>query len=94
LTTFREKVILSPKKETQKMLVRVSPKGYILIPKKLRERYKVNPGGKVKLLEEEGRIIIKPLPEDPIEAACGFLKGDFSLTQDLLKEHQKELDAE
>ncbi len=76
------------------MLVRVSPKGYILIPKKLRERYKVTPGRKVKLLEDEEGIIIKPLPEDPIEAACGFLKGSFSLTQDLLKEHQKELDDE
>ncbi|RLG27856.1 AbrB/MazE/SpoVT family DNA-binding domain-containing protein [Methanosarcinales archaeon] len=76
------------------ILVRVSPKGYILIPKKLRERYGVKPGGKVQLIEDAGRLIVKPAPEDPIEAACGFLEGDFSLTEDLLKEHQKELKNE
>ena len=69
------------------ILVRVSPKGYILIPKKLRKRYGVKPGSKVQLMEDAGRLIVKPVPEDPIEAACGFLKGDFSLTEDLLKEH-------
>jgi len=76
------------------VLVRVSQKGYILIPKKLRERYGVKPGGKVQLVEDAERLIIKPVPDDPIEAACGFLEGDFSLTQDLLREHQKELENE
>ena len=76
------------------VLVRVSQKGYILIPKKLRERYGVKPGGKVQLVEDAERLIIKPVPDDPIEAACGFLEGDFSLTQDLLQEHQKELKNE
>ena len=59
------------------ILVRVSPKGYILIPKKLRKRYGVKPGSKVQLMEDAGRLIVKPVPEDPIEAACGFLKGGF-----------------
>ncbi len=76
------------------VLVRVSPKGYILIPKKLRERYGVKPGGKVQLMEDAGRIIVKPVPDNPIEAACGFLEGDFSLTEDLLKEHRRELKNE
>ncbi|CAD7774965.1 hypothetical protein BLFGPEAP_01220 [Candidatus Methanoperedenaceae archaeon GB50] len=76
------------------ILVRVSPKGYILIPKKLRKRYGVKPGSKVQLMEDAGKLIVKPVPEDPIEAACGFLKGEFSLTEDLLKEHQKELKNE
>jgi len=76
------------------VLVQVSQKGYILIPKKLRERYGVKPGGKVQLIEDAGRLVIKPVPDDPIETACGFLEGDFSLAQDLLQEHQKELEDE
>ena len=75
-------------------VVQVSPKGQVLIPKAIREKYGVKPGSNVHILEEPGSIIIKPAPEDPIAAACGFLKGDFSLTEDLIKEHRKELENE
>lgn len=71
-------------------VVQVSPKGQILIPKRIRERYRVQPGGHVYILEEQDGILIKPAPEDPIETAWGFLEGDFSLTDDLLEEHRKE----
>lgn len=69
-------------------------KGQILIPKKLRKKIGIKPGSKVQLLEIEGAIIIKPVPEDPIASACGFLQGDFSLTQDLIEEHKKELERD
>jgi len=72
-------------------IVNVSPKGQILIPKKIRDRYGVKPGHKVQLLEKDDGIVIKAVPEDPIEAACGFLEGNFSLTADLIEEHEREL---
>ena len=75
-------------------LVNVSKKGQILIPKKIRDRYRVKPGGKVQIMERPEGIFIKPAPEDPIEAACGFLEGDFSLTKDLADEHKKEMENE
>ncbi len=75
-------------------IVQVSEKGQILIPKGLRKKYGVAPGGRVHILEEPDGILIKPAPEDPIETACGFLQGDFSLTRDLLEEHRKEQDRE
>ena len=62
-----------------------------MIPKAIRERHNVIPGSKVQILEQVEGILIKPAPEDPIDAACGFLEGDFSLTDDLIKEHQMEL---
>jgi AbrB family looped-hinge helix DNA binding protein len=74
--------------------VQISPKGQILIPKRIREKYGVKPGGRVHILEERDGIVIRPAPEDPIEAACGFLEGDFSLTEDLIKERRKELEHE
>lgn len=74
--------------------VQISPKGQILIPKKIREKYGVKPGGMAQILETADGIIIKPAPEDPIEAACGFLEGDLSLTEDLTEEHRRELQHE
>ena len=73
-------------------VVGISPKGQVLIPKRLREKYGVKAGGKVQILEELDGIMIKPVPDDPISAACGFLKGDFSLIEDLLEKHRKERD--
>ncbi len=75
-------------------VVQVSQKGQILIPKAIRERHGVAPGSKVQILEQSSGILIKPAPEDPIDAACGFLEGTFSLTNDLIKEHQMELEDE
>jgi AbrB family looped-hinge helix DNA binding protein len=71
-------------------VVQVSPKGQILIPKAIREKYGVKPGMRIQILEKPDSIVLKPAPENPIDAACGFLEGDFSLTQDLLDERRKE----
>lgn len=75
-------------------VVQMSPKGQILIPKRLREKYGVRPGAKVQLIEALEGIVIRTAPQDPIAAACGFLQGSFSLTEDLLEEHRKEFDRE
>ncbi|MEW6187841.1 MAG: AbrB/MazE/SpoVT family DNA-binding domain-containing protein [Thermodesulfobacteriota bacterium] len=71
-------------------LANISLKGQILLPKRIRNKYGVKPGGKVLILEQTEGLLIKPAPDNPLEAACGFLKGKFSLTDDLLKEHDKE----
>ncbi len=71
-------------------LVQVSPKGHILIPKRIRDKYGVFHGGKVQLIEGPDGILVKPAPADPIEAACGSIEGDFSLTADLLDERRKD----
>jgi AbrB family looped-hinge helix DNA binding protein len=71
-------------------IVQISPKGHILIPKKIRNKYGVIQGGKVQLIEGPDGILVKPAPADPIEAACGSIEGNFSLTDDLLKERRKD----
>jgi AbrB family looped-hinge helix DNA binding protein len=68
----------------------LSKKGQLLIPRQLRKRYGFRPGGKVQLTEEDGRLVLTPVPSDPIAAATGFLKGRFSLTRDLAREHRDE----
>jgi AbrB family looped-hinge helix DNA binding protein len=68
----------------------LTAKGQILVPRNLRRKLGIRPGGKVHLAEEEGRLVLTPVPPDPIQAATGFLKGKFSLTSDLRREHSEE----
>jgi AbrB family looped-hinge helix DNA binding protein len=70
-------------------VAQLTQKGQILVTKHLRRKLGLKPGAKVHLDEEEGRLILTPVPPDPIEAATGFLTGRFSLTQDLRREHRE-----
>ncbi|NJD69597.1 MAG: AbrB family transcriptional regulator [Candidatus Methylomirabilota bacterium] len=72
-------------------ITQLSQKGQVLVPKAIRRKLGLKPGAKVQLTEEEGRLILSPVPTDPIAAATGFLTGSFSLTGDLRQEHREEL---
>jgi len=76
--------------EISMSVTQMTHKGQILVPKHLRRKLGLKPGGKIHLDEEQGRLVLTPVPPDPIEAATGFLKGRFSLTQDLRREHREE----
>lgn len=69
-------------------ITHLSEKGQVLIPKALRRKYGLKPGAKIQLAEEAGRLILSPVPPDPIAAATGFLAGTFSLTADLRRERK------
>jgi len=71
-------------------VAQLTSKGQILVPKHLRRKLGLKPGGRVHLAEEEGRLVLTPVPPDPIQVATGFLKGNFSLTNDLRREHREE----
>ena len=75
-------------------ITQLSEKGQVLVPKALRRRLGLKPGAKVQLTEEEGRLILSPVPPDPIAAATGFLTGHFSLTTDLRQGHREEIRRE
>jgi AbrB family looped-hinge helix DNA binding protein len=62
-------------------VVSVSTKGWIVIPKKLRDHYNIQPGGKVMLSEAEGALKIIPLPKDPVQDFRGILKDTQLLTE-------------
>ncbi len=56
-------------------IARVSLKGWIVMPKGLREKYNIVPGNKVLITEEVERLTISSLTENPITAYRGMLKG-------------------
>jgi len=72
-------------------VVSVTKKGQATIPKKLREKYGIK--GKVLVLEEEGKIVLKPVPT-PVQD-FGSLKTIFKdkSSSELLEEARKEESA-
>lgn len=54
---------------------RVTSKGQVVIPKKLREKYGIRPTTVVRWVEEDRGILMVPESDDPIVAARGMLQG-------------------
>ena len=70
---------------------RATVKGQVIIPARLRKKFNIKKGTRVAIREGEGNVIlIQPLPDDPIEASRGILKGEKSLIKALLKERREE----
>lgn len=74
--------------------VKVSRKGWVVIPREIRERYGIRPGDRVHIVDYAGRIAIVPALQDPIRQGRGLLKGRPSLTEALLEERRRELERE
>ena len=86
-----------PERYTRKGIVatvKVSRKGWVVIPREIRERYGIRPGDRVHIVDYAGRIAIVPGLKDPIRQGRGLLKGRPSLTEALLEERRRELERE
>jgi AbrB family looped-hinge helix DNA binding protein len=68
----------------------VSSKGWVVIPKPLREKYGIEKGMRVQVVDCGDVLALVPLPSDPAEALHGMLKGGSSLTEELLAERARE----
>jgi AbrB family looped-hinge helix DNA binding protein len=68
---------------------KVTSKGQIAIPKRLREKYRISSATAIRWVEKEEGILMVPETEDPIKAARGMLKGSG-----ILKAYLKEKDLE
>jgi bifunctional DNA-binding transcriptional regulator/antitoxin component of YhaV-PrlF toxin-antitoxin module len=68
----------------------VSGKGWVVIPRELRDSYRLEKGSKVCFVDYGGVIALVPALKDPIEETGGMLKGDTSLTEALLKSRQED----
>ncbi len=68
----------------------VTSKGRLVVPLRLRKKYRIKPGTKVCFIESDGEILFRPVTSHYIRGVCGMLKGKGSATGDLLKERAKE----
>jgi len=66
----------------------LSEKGWVVIPRELRERYHLKKGDKVHFIDYGGMVAIVPISREPVRDAAGMLKGRTNLTAALLRERQ------
>ena len=73
------------------MVVILSSKGQLVIPKEIRRRLNLGPGSRFHIrLTEDGDIVLDPIPADALDALWGKYAG-ADLLADLETEHQAEL---
>lgn len=68
----------------------MSAKGWVVIPKSIREKHGLKKGSRVQVLDCGQLLAIVLLPDDPIEALHGMFEGGPSLTEGLLAEREQE----
>ena len=76
------------------MTLKISSKGWVVIPAELRKKYHLSAGDEVNIVDYGGVLALIPVVDDPVSKAAGMLKGDTSLTQALLEEREKERSSE
>lgn len=72
---------------------KVTSKGQVVIPKKIRDKFGIFPFTSVQWIEKEGGIFLVPESDDPLISARGMLKGT-GLLKAYLEEKQEEKDKE
>jgi AbrB family looped-hinge helix DNA binding protein len=68
----------------------MSAKGWVIIPKSIREKHGLKKGSRVKVVDYGQILAIVPLPDDPIEALHGMFEGGPSLAGELLADREQE----
>lgn len=68
---------------------RVTSKGQIVIPKRLREKYAIAPAMTIRWIPKEEGLLMVPESDDAVKAARGMLKGS-GLLKTYMKEKQLE----
>ena len=71
-------------------IVKATVKGQVVIPADLRKKYGITKGTRVRIDEENGQIVIKPLLADPVKNARGMFKAGKSALAALLKDRAEE----
>jgi len=65
-------------------------KGQIVIPAKIRARFKIKKGTQINVYDDGKRIIVEPLADDPIEEGRGMLKTRGKILRALVEDRKKE----
>jgi AbrB family looped-hinge helix DNA binding protein len=72
----------------------VSDKGQVVIPSKIRRRFKIKKGTRLCLEERGEEMVIKVLDEDYFNRLAGVLPGKGRLSKALLNERARDRDKE
>ena len=73
-------------------LAKISSKGQIIIPAKMRENHGLKGGSSLEVIDFGREIVLVPVPDDPMEGAKGMLNLRRSL-QKIMDESRSEQNA-
>ncbi len=76
---------------------KITAKGRLTVPSRIRRRFGIKPGTRVNFVEEGARIIFQPVTRKYISSFCGIFKlkpGEKSVVQELLDDRRAERDRE
>lgn len=76
---------------------KITAKGRLTVPSRIRHRFGIKPGTRVSFVEEGDRIIFQPVTREYISSFCGVFKqkpGKKSVVQELLEERRTEREKE
>jgi bifunctional DNA-binding transcriptional regulator/antitoxin component of YhaV-PrlF toxin-antitoxin module len=76
------------------MQSRVSARGQTVIPRQIREKFKITAATRLEWKVQNGVIVVLPLPADPVNTAVGILEGRGPSTTDLLAERNSDREKE
>lgn len=63
----------------------LTQKGQVTIPASLRKRLGIQPGDRVAFIEDDGKIVLKPVESD-IESIFGLVKARKSVSLEVMEE--------
>ena len=72
----------------------ITSKGQLVIPARIRRRYGIKTGTRVRFVERDGEIVLQPVTGAAIRSLCGILKSDTSVTAELLAERARDKERE
>ena len=73
------------------MIVKLSTKGQVVIPARVRKALRLRPGSRLDADVREGAVVLAPIPDDPVEAGYGmFRDGKGSLVEALIEMRRKD----
>ncbi|MEW5827772.1 MAG: AbrB/MazE/SpoVT family DNA-binding domain-containing protein [Chloroflexota bacterium] len=73
------------------MLLRLSSKGQLVLPKKIREKLHLKNGDQFQARIEDGKIVLEPVKMDVVARLHGILAGTDVL-KELEEEHRREIE--
>jgi len=68
----------------------VTTKGQLVIPSRLRRKYRIKEGTQMAFVEQENRLVLQPLTPEFIRSLRGSLKGEPSALKALLADRKRE----
>lgn len=72
----------------------LTSKGQLLIPKRLRKKYGIEPGKKVAFIETKEGVVLQPVDEKFINRFVGMFKDSLPSTEEYLAMKQEEIALE